>query len=398
MALTSLYCTGWEHQTLAVSTAALGAPTTAVDGTQTINTTDQRTGAACLEVAKVSGTANDWRRLLLTAGTKFSLRFYMRLGSVTTAGPCALMGIAAGNNPALFINTSSVLGIGYTTTGSLVSGPTLTTGQWYLVEWQVDVSTNPNNCYLKVDDTLYGVASLGQAASTVSNVMMGTNGTTGAYTMQYDDLIFGSYTGTTGADPGDWWGAGEVRALRPSGIGTHSLGTDTYQKTGAVAVTGADTDSYLEIDDTVLVAGTDYVSQTAPAGPGGTTYLDYTIDQLAADVATVQHVAGYCSVKNVSGTQGNAWKVRTTDGTNFGDIFTGSIASASQVLRGNQFALNTAGGAWDRTTVNALHIRNGYSTDASPNPQTHGVLLEVAVTTGAAVTPAIYPSMPRVRT
>lgn len=394
MALTSVYCTGWEHQSLATSTTALGAPTTNSASTISVETAAPITGLASLRVPKVAGTILYWQRDY-TAAAKVVWRARLKyVAAPVTAGDNRIMHmlIGTGSDPALWINqTTSVLKFGITG-GTTVSGPTLTVGSTYLVELQVDVGQNPNVVYMKVDGTLYGPASGNAATSTLTNIRLGNNGTSFDYTIVWDDLILGTYTGTTGADPGDWWGTGEVRALRPSAIGTHSLGADTFTDTG-VTITGGDTTSWGSIDDTALTGGADYVDHTV--GTGGATYLEYDLSTLGS-VSAVNHVAAYISIRNDSLTQTNAVAIRIRDSASDGTVFSGSIGSATEVVRGAQFATRpSGGGAWDSTSVAALLLRFGFVTDTAPVPRLYSAMLEVDAVPSVIVPDTTNATTPR---
>lgn len=268
------------------------------------------------------------------------------------------------------------------------SGVTVTTGQWYRVDFDFNINTGGNDtCDIQVDGSACGQATAAGLGAGVTILRCGPAGCTA-------DVIFDDFViSNTGADYPI--GAGYIHPFIPTADGTHNVTAGNFCKGSApgTGITNATTDSYLLVDEVPLDDATpdanDFVTQILNAtteyvehifGPAATIPTP-TAGPAAVEVCLTHH-------QNGSGSGASTFKLNDNGTENTILSLTGAGATSTRYAR-KHYALAPTGGAWTATSgagnFNNLRHRFGYASDANPDQYFDGALIE-AFFTGTAPT------------
>lgn len=265
---TPVFCCGFECGL----SASVGShwPTA---GGAAIVTTSPRTGARHLNCngsneRVVSAAAH-------TSTTRHIGRFYIRFNTALPTAGTANVRLAKFNDDALgpaihFKIADSKIYAGVSNTSG-ASGVTVTTGQWYLIDYDFNVNTSgTDTCDVRVNGTACGQATGNGTSTGGSTDAIGLCDAVTAADIDIDDVLLSS----TAADfP---LGAGKVEHFVPTSDGTHNVaGANDFERSNTgTDITNATTTAFQLIDDVPLKSGvvTEYINLIAP--PNATNYVE----------------------------------------------------------------------------------------------------------------------------
>jgi hypothetical protein len=384
---TPIYLTGFEHGVISTNGGGVADLLTGTAGTEVACATSPvRSGTYSLKIAPTLTTGGRWSKNVAGTPTVLVQRFYLY---ITTAPSTAdWIGTVVGTTAAycyLYLNpTSGKFELYCSGTPVLVAqGPTYTTGQWYLVDWKVDLSANPWTTYCKIDGGTEFGGTYAAAADTVARMSFGHSATTGpAYEVYFDDLILSS---TAGDYP---IGAGAVATLSPYQDGTHNNAANVLEDALGNDIDGTTYKACEQLDE-LPMSDTSTRVQCNTAGSANyveVLFADTTETDIQGAVALLAYMSasstannGACIIIHEDATETTLWGNPTTRA----DYSESSMFYKSALLP-------TPAGGWDTAAVNALKTRLGYSSDATPDPYWENMLIEFAYIPGAA--PAAAPS------
>ena len=322
--------------------------------------------------------------------TKLVIRFGIKfVSALPTAGTTQTV---------LFLNNSTpatVLTVLRTDTGRLqltyggslrTSAPTgITDTNWHLIEFQLDAIAKT------LDWKMDGVALLSLTSTgTITNfasVLLGNSPINmPTFTVDYDDLIFGTWT-----DPAtDWYGDGKVLAQRAGSDSTHNSIANNFSPGDAGTLWAtAPTDAWTRVDD--------------PPGTGGWTATRSTTDNLAmravsaiaflkiavaptSETAIANAVRALLSYSS-SATQANLASCDAINPNNLGVALHGTVqgvgadfSDTSNQFKGGIVPVTGGAAIWSPARVNGVTFRFGApstGSDISPVPTVQAMMLEV---------------------
>ena len=406
MAITTRYLTGFEHGFIAAAATAgevLHKPglvkAITLPANWSASTTNPRNGSYCARLVAPASTITNLRFENWPIDPQTVIRFAVKVSSRPSSGS-VMLAVGGANSIEGFrvgISSAGVLECGFGTT--VVTGPTIDTTNWHLIEFQHAAS--PKTVDWKVDGVLQTRATARNTDS-VEQFWLGTLSAAGqAFTADYDDLIIGN--GWTDA-ASDWYGDGKVLGHRAGVDGTHATITSLSPGDAGTAYSGTPTNVNTMVDD--------------PPGTLGWTATRSATDNIALRTATV---GAYAEIKpavtaetgqangviariswSASGTQANlaACDVRNSAGA-VTEIYglTGGVGQPYNVVA-NQFQWNMVtppAAGWTPAEVNAIRFRFGgcTSADINPVPTVQAMMLEVDWPISAAP-PAAFPKRPTI--
>jgi hypothetical protein len=378
MTLTPLWLTGFEHALLSSLGGGLFDAVTALTA---INSDTPRSGSYYLRCSPSGAAVANVQTNSVNGQSRPVIRFALRANTLPTSGQSggvAVLGTASGLYPGIRVSSAGVLTLTNNAGTVIVTGPTLTAGVWYVVEWGLNMSANPWGYGLKVNGTLYA-ATEAVAATTAATLWIGDGWPLNACVLDYDDVIVG---GSNDGNSNDWFGVGRVLGLVAGVDGTHTFTTtQASEGDGTSTYITVDThDAYLMVDD-------------APPWSTSRSASD-NIGQRASS-------ANYAEIGPAATSEGGANGVRalisyssSTTSTNNAACIARNSAGAATTLRGdwttragyNVTSNNFAGGmvtkpaaGWTADEISAVRIRFGNSNDASPVPTVQAFMLEVDI-------------------
>jgi hypothetical protein len=374
---TLVWGTGWEYGVNPVTNG--GGLADVVTGTPTVVTTPVRSGTYALSINPAAATENMRKNLSSQIVVE---RRYVRLETLPAA-TSELWRFASTGTADLKINYNqpdNKFELVYTGGGvAQLSSMTVSADQWYRFDLKLDHSVDPHTADWQVD----GVAqtqtvSPAQVADNVTSVYFGAFG---AVTIDvYFDDVYISYTAA------DYpIGDSEIKKLSPDADGTHSPATPDCIRGGGASpalISGSNT-AFQYMDDVPFPTGaaptTDRINQDITAGHT-THYVETTFPDISE--TTINGVIGLLAYGGDSATANNgSTKAVRSDATEI-NIYAGDMSETTVFYK---FAVVTApGGGWTQAEVNALKMRQGYSTDITPNPFWQATMLEYDSVPGGA--------------
>lgn len=340
--MTPTFCCGFEcgvsgaHWTLA--------------GTSSFDTGTVRSGARSLRCNPTAGTGSAVATALrdhYSSGTRHIGRAYIYFATLPNADTIIIGMANSTTGPVIrFKQSDSNL---YAAVGTTLgaSGVTVTTGQWYRLDWDMNVNTSGNDlCDLRVNGTACGQAvatGLSSAPGAVTRFGI-TSGTITA-DLFFDDFVASS----TAADYPI--GAGYVNHFVPTADGTHNVaGANDFERTTTgTDIVNATTTAFQLVDDVPLDSGAsvDWINMIAP--PNATDYVECIfgpapgITTPTAAPRTVEAIAG---IHQAATTTGNM-EIRINDNGTLDTMYTATgvagVTSVAYVAKG--YAAGPAG-AW----------------------------------------------------
>ncbi len=397
---TLIYVDGFNHQTVAGAQAGAGFVGTygTVIGTPTIDTTTNRhpNSKGALKCVGDGATAQTVRNTLpasirLTVGS-----FYIKYAAAPPA-TTTVFSTTASSAFQLQVTTDGKLNAIVAGGVTQVTAASLADGLWHLLDYRFDSSGASSTIDWQVDGVAQTQATKVQAANDQTPWIMGPSTVANTATFFYSDFCLSA---TTGDYP---LGAHHVNPLFPTGEGTETLGTTN----AIVNEVPNGTNLYLSVDDWSSGAAdtTTYVTYTSTTtGDATTNFAEFTMTDVSAGDTTIWGVMGFlagfaagtsantaaCQVLDAHAGTRLSWLGNVAGNTGLLD-YSGSTTvlgystSSAESSATQPAVVAPPGGGWTQTTLNAVVIQWGFSTDTSPQPRLSAVMLEYA--SPGAVTP-----------
>jgi hypothetical protein len=386
MALTPVWCEGWEHGVISSNGTGLANVVTA---TRSSIQSPGRSGTYCLRLAPDDSGTGQWQRNITTTAKPFAI-FAAKVQTDVSSGEQKLfrLPLTTGGQscPTLTISNTGVLTMKVDNgSGGAATGPGISDGNWHVIAMQVDVSGTTWTVDWWVDGVAQTQATEGShSADTASSWAIGTNDANGpGYTIDVDDVLIATWA-TAGTD---YITNIEVLGYSVGSDGTHNAGTTVFINGDSATspnFTNSTTDAYTYLDDipfTTIRSTTDNVSaETHSAGA----YMELVVAATASgkpDALAVVALLAYSSPSS-SANNGNATVVRTSAGSDneiFGNFTTGAdYSETSNFFKG---ILVPDPGGWDKTELDQIKFRIGRasnSSDVSPRPTWQNLMIQVA--------------------
>ena len=265
--------------------------------------------------------------------------------------------------------------------------PTISTGVWYVIDIDANTSANPYTMDWRVNGVAQTQATSATAAANMTTFAIGASSSITA-DVYFDDIILSNtaadYPLGNSADDGY---SVKVLGFSPNADGVHDFTANDFIRNAAGgSFLLGDTDGYTYIDERPLNGG-DFVNNAIERA-SNTKYMQFAFEDtteagnaIGLEVVSAQHAAA---------TQADNATLNLNDGGSISAVYTLSdISQTSLIFNSKQFATAPSTGAWTPTKINALMMRFGYSTDATPDAYLDGTILEVAWAVVAGGTPAI---------
>ena len=362
---TLTWLSGMEH---AYSTTAGGGVWNSAAGTATVDSTVKRNGTYSLKIAPTAAIA--YRGRLLGIGENvWVVRFAIRLASLPSANT-ELATLNDSNHVSTtsymtlrYIAASQKFAIGFPGQTVLSSG-TVTAGNWYVIDMRLDPRGTTQTADWRVDGVAQTSTSLTTGAAGAAYAINFGSTSAATFSANYDDIAISE----TNADYPI--GDGKVLPLRLDGMGT-SVGAASFVNDDATAINST---SWSRLDEIPMGAGTDFVKQTATST---TNYVEMTFEDTTE--TCVRAVGGRVVYDPQNTNQANDGRTALLDGTTERTIHDGNMAANNAIMNPKYGTVAPLGAAWTATELNGLRARIGYSSDASPNPTWHSLMLEYDV-------------------
>ena len=358
------FFTGFEHKIVAACGGTVVPPSemlwNTVTGSPVAETTTVHHGGAALRL-NPAGTVENVLLDFVSGAQRRVLSMGFRIVTLPTLATNLL--IFQGNDKFIQLSTAGVLSA--SAGAGTVTGPTITTGVWYILDMDINSTANPHTLDWRVDGVVQTQATDAVAAQDMTGMLLGS---TSAISIDWimDCLTLSS----TGAD----YPMGHLTTLGylpNEDADITQVSTGAFQDGAAAAISGANPawDNLLAIGD---AAETTFVQQTAIAAAGYINVGFAPSSEASAPVAVMAEVA----MRADSATTTNG-QVQIDDGGTL-DSFTGLFdpSEATNVNRWNLMLNKPSGGSWTTAAFNDLKMRIGYSTDANPDVHFVGLMFE----------------------
>ncbi len=381
---------GFGHQTVSSPQAGSGFQGTygTVVGTPTVDTTTLRhpNSKGSLKCIGDGATAQTVRWALPTS-TRLTVGSFYIMYSAAPNVTTTVLSISAGAGGTMQITTDGKLNAIVTGGVTQVTAASLADGLWHLVDFRYDTSGATATIDWQVDGAAQTQATKVQAAADQTPMILGLTTTTTTMTVFYSDWCVSF---TTGDYP---LGAHHVNPLFPTGMGTSTLGTTNP----IVNESGNGTNLYLSVDDWASGAAdtTTYVTYTSTTlGDAASNFAEFTMtDVVGADTVfwgVTAFLAGFssgtttntaaCQVLDAHAGTRLIWIGNVAGNTGLLDYSGSSTVLGYQVSSAESSTLRAVvappGGGWTATTVNALVIQWGISSNVASLPRLSSVMLE----------------------
>lgn len=384
--MTPVFCCGAECgiDTSAVPSSLATAGHWLLSGAA-FTTTNPAFGARALRANPSATTQNaQHSSSLSTAPGVVVSRTNVRIDTVPTANRVVLGALRAGTNVSLGLAYNTTDGKWYaglddgTTVTLGASGVSITTGIYNTIDIKSVVNVTTYTVDVQVNGVALGQASLGgQTASNTQTFCCGVRpGTTATFDITYDDIILSI---TSGDYP---IGAGKVLAFVPASDGSHTAtGTHIVQGTIATpvgaAITSATTDSFNWVNGRPILGGaTDNTRLINQQTAASTEYAEHGIEQ-TTEVNAPRTIEVLCALRHAAGQACNStFKINDngTENTVFAD--TGNSNTTDCYARKHYATMPADSANWTLARFNALKLRYGYSSDATPDVYNRGWMVE----------------------
>lgn len=374
MAPTLVHVDGFEFQVISTSFfGSTASPRTydTVTGNVTPDTTTVHSGGASMKCDPTATVAAEIRRNTAAGQRAFVASVYVNF-SVLPTGSTALLilqGVTGvGNMSVRFNPVTNKFGLynSATSLGDLVMEPVVT-GRWYLLDFKMDASANPNAASARVDGKAASEVSSTAvlAASDFLTARLSSASTTGpAATYYLDDWIYGH---TLADYP---LGHHAVELLKPTSDGTHvTTGSNVEDQASTVIAPGTYTTAYSLVDEVPPEDATDYIKQVAIASG------DYAEVVFATPTGTPWGATYWAAISGAAaGASDMLFRVVNSGGSTLLDI--GGVGSVSGTTK--RYSCNYVAG--DPTGNKG---RMGFaSTDVSPVPRAMTFVAQAVRPTG----------------
>ena len=384
--------TGFEFGTeVGIGTGGTGS-TGPFDGTTGTVTTDYQVVAGTPVVGSYVGRLNSlanknyfWNTTTLGSGNTslvVSLRFMFTTLPATAIDFHSIDTAAATDRSGFYYDPADQKVHAWITSATQASSTTIVANTWYTLQFRFSCSANPNT----LDWTFNGVAqttvSNALGATTVTRYALG-NRSGGAGVVSFDDV---AVSVTSGDYPLPVY---QVRMLTvDTGGTTTQIGTTdaTVRFTANGTLDGTHNSANIlsalsEVPPLLGATSSGVTQQTAGAGNAVELPMtNYTLTGGETVVSTRIYVSGWAASATAANLGLRAWN-GTAETTLHGDSACGFDNSSNGIWYTYLYS-----GVTDQTTLNALAIRLGYSTDVAPTPGAHAVYAEVLILPGAGGT------------
>jgi hypothetical protein len=373
---TLTYVEGFEHQNLSALAFGGGAGTGICDGitgSPTIDTTNPRTGAACLQITASANLQKVLKQPFGGFPSVSVVSLYIRFPTLPSAD-CNIfnLGVVAGaaNSGRLWFNQATGklhIAISLTKNGTDV-GPVLSSATWYRVDMRLNVSSNPALLDCRVDGGTNVQVSVAQAATNVDGWVFGNDNSTATYTCQYDDFVASS----TSADYPI--GPHKVLMLQPGSgpTGQGNPGTNVMEDGTGTDITDANP-AWSKLDEAPALdsAGADTVAQAAV---GASNYAEVNFQDTAE--GTIWAAVAFASLR-AGGLTANDGTTRIvySDATTV-DIYSGDM---SETTPNHRVLLLTTSKIDSTAELNGLVGRVGFSSNVASVPWWLALSVQYAV-------------------
>lgn len=367
---TPIWITGFEH----------GLPTPSVNGGGLI---DAITGSC-----SVTGTANTGEYSLkcsatgsvmayisrnIPAGQTFVGRFYIRLDTLPTADKILFSITTVGHKIQLsFKQSDSKLYFGVDGALTTVSSFAVAAETYYEIDVKAVTSANPWTIDWRLDYVAQTQSTYAHAAEDMSVVDYGLR-TTGTQSVYYDDIIHSVTAGDYPIGPGGTFG------LRPSADGTHNNAANVMEDALGNDINGTTYPAWNKLEENPWVnsvsdwirqqnVGSDKYCEIQYADCPETVWGIIGVDALLqyASSGTTANTGG-CIIRDGGGTETELW----------GKV--GGLQDYSETSAFYKHAIIPGpGGSWDKSEVDAVRCRFGYSDNVASKPYWLATILEVA--------------------
>jgi hypothetical protein len=366
MTIRQVVC-GWEG----------GEPTqfaSSISGSVTCTSGAARTGAYGLRLVASASAPSAFYQYAPVPLTKIVKRVYFRYESSLPGADCHIMQWSDSGTKLyrlIFRASDGAVRLEHVSGGvrdEVQDGPVMVGGTWYRLDLRINNGTTQ-----QMEWQIDGVAkpTVGPNVNYIAGVFGWTfgTGTAQTFTLNIDDAVSldGQNDGPDSSTVAALYplGAGSVKRLPPTGVGTHNNSGDFATSAGTIA------NSWQLLDQQPMLGAADWVSQTVL---NTASYLEYTHEDLGATETVIHGVRWYAGGSNDPFNQSDI-KGHGIDGASDTLLWSGIPAAFSAVV---------VPGAvphwpWTASEVNALKTRIGYSGDVTPNPQLRSVFIEVAI-------------------
>lgn len=267
------------------------------------------------------------------------------------------------------------------TSATQASSFTIAANTWYTLQFRFDCSANPNTLDWTLNGTSQTQVTNALGSSTIARYELGNRGGTGGGVIEFDDVV----VSVTAADyPLPMY---QVRLV---GVDTGGTTTEIGTANATVRFTANGTLDGTHNSAAILTAlselppllgstSSGVAQQTAGAGNAVEVPMaNYTLTGGETIAYTRIYLAGWAASALAANLGLRAWN-----------------GTAETILHGDTVATgfdSTTNGAWyaflytgvtDQTTLNALTVRMGYSTDVSPIVGAHAIYAELLILPGA---------------
>lgn len=374
--MTPVFCCGFECGDNGASGA--GGHWLPGGGAPAISTTTVRDGSRSLR-CNASGSANYVIGIQAhTSTTRHIGRFYIQFASLPSAdASISAFGLADITGPNVRFKQSD--GKIYAAVGSTLgaSGVSVTTGQWYQIDYDYNVNTGGTDaCDVKVDGT-----TCGQATATGTSTADSADAIGVIANVTCDLFIDSVVWSSTAADYPI--GAGYVNHFIPTSDGTHNVaGANDFERSATgTDITNATTTAFQLIDDVPLKTGvvSEYINLIAP--PNATDYVEVVYGPapgISTPTVAPRAVEAVCAYASASAGTNNLRLALNDNGTT-NDIFNtnGAVGTTANYTR-KHYATAPTGGAWTLSgagNFNNIRIRC-FTSDAAPDPWFASAMIE----------------------
>lgn len=248
-----LFIDGWDHY----NTSQLSRKWSTLSGSPTIHASNGRFGSGCLEF---TNTNQGLARTMSGNITSWVVGFAFKIAALTNYRMVGLRD-AGTLQCELRLNSDGTLSV--TRNGTNVSGgtsaATLSINTYYYIEFKVTIadSISASSCKVRINGTDVITVTTGQDLKNTANayaneIILGSVGSSGGATIDFDDLYILDNSGSVN---NDFLGDMRVETLYPNGNGNSSqfVGSDSNS-----------TDNYLLVDESPANDDTDYVESSTP--------------------------------------------------------------------------------------------------------------------------------------
>lgn len=393
--MTPVFCCGFECGQTGSVGQHWGTP-----GNGSFSTSTVRSGARSMRLNPTAAAGAIALTTSITLTTVAVARFYIYFASLPIADTPLLFQNSTSGPGIIFKQSDSKLYIGRFTGGvasvASASGVTVTTGQWYLIDYRINSTSNPWTEALTVNGTEVTFSNA-VAGSTPTQFTLGAAGFTATYDIFFDDFILSQ----TNADYPI--GAGSVQHFVPTSDGAHTATTTTIVKGTIAAPTAGgnvagSTDVFNWVNGVPLLGGaTDNTRLVNQQTAGITLYAEVifgpapgistpTVAPRAVEVITADREATTATCDFTAKLNDN--------GTENTIIARGVVAGViTDRYATKQYATPPTGGAWKVVSgagnFNNIRARWGYASDATPDLYWRGIMIEAefAAVAGGSLLP-----------